>query len=142
MSIEQPSFVAQQQRLDLSQIHEGTGNRQHSQAFRLCFNLLCLGNMCFCEPLQLVRAQQAAECRALRLELRCPLRSRRTRIRTDSHLWLIASPRNQKRLLQARQEHSLGNDTNYVLLLKPGERAAHRFEFQTEKVSDILTPHR
>jgi hypothetical protein len=44
-----------------------------------------------------------------------------------SHLWLIASPGNQKRLLQARQEHSLGNDTNDILLLKLGERAAHRF---------------
>lgn len=59
-----------------------------------------------------------------------------------SNLWLVASPGDQKRLRQARQEDSVRNEANYVLLLKLGERATDRFKFQTEKISDILTPHR
>ena len=50
-----------------------------------------------------------------------------------SNLWLVASPGDQKRLRQARQEDSVRNEANYVLLLKLGERATDRFKLQTEK---------
>src|ERR1700693_6367282 len=59
-----------------------------------------------------------------------------------SNVRLVTSPLDEKRLLQARQEDTVRNDENYVLLLKLGKRATDRFKFQTEEVSNILAPHR
>jgi hypothetical protein len=59
-----------------------------------------------------------------------------------SDLRLIASPRHEKRLLKACQKDSFRHQANCIFLLKLGERATDRFKLQTEKISDILTPHR
>src|ERR1700736_711470 len=59
-----------------------------------------------------------------------------------SNVWPVTSPLDERRLVQARQEDPFRNDANYFPLLKLGERATDRFEFQTEEISNILTPHR
>ena len=40
------------------------------------------------------------------------------------------------------QDHTLWDDPNDLLVLKPGKRATYRFQRETEKIGNVLTPHR